>query len=385
MSEPRRSAENVLDACGRPALVECIRTLIQETGPITFARFMDLALYAPGLGYYASLRPGAEGESGALADFQTSPQVHPIFGDVLSAELLRIWRALNCPHPFAIAEPGAGAGELARQILVGLGEREPGLTIVYHAIDGRAPMDRVSIKDVDPLVWWPSLAALRRTGERIHCVVSNEFFDALPVHRLARIAGELREVYVDWTDQGFSEKLLPISDSQLVEVLGERGVAEGWRGEVMGILPDVLEELAGLVDTGVILTIDYGHGVADGRFGAPSGETLLAYHRHHWNDDLYHRVGLQDLTSHLDFAALLRLGRDFGLEPAGALTQRDFLLSRGIAAETERWVTREKTPGRQWQARFAIADLIRPDGLGRLKVAAQTKDRVGYELGPALL
>ncbi|HEX5414291.1 MAG TPA: SAM-dependent methyltransferase, partial [Chloroflexota bacterium] len=135
-------------AFGRPELVGQIRALIRETGPITFARFMELALYAPGLGYYASLHPNPVGESGALADFQTSPQVHPIFGDLLAAELLRIWRALGCPDPFVIAEPGAGVGELARQILAGLAEREPGLVVVYHAVDARAPEDRTIRSDV---------------------------------------------------------------------------------------------------------------------------------------------------------------------------------------------------------------------------------------------
>lgn len=384
MIDSRHSPEPSLDAFGRPALVERIRALIQEAGPITFARFMELALYAPGLGYYSSLRPSVEGESGALADFQTSPQVHPIFGDLLAAELVQVWRARGCPNPFVVAEPGAGAGELARQILAGIKEREPELTVVYHAVDDRALEDRTAQGDVGALAWWSMLAELRRAGERVHCVVSNEFFDALPVHRLARVSGELREAYVDWSDQGFTERLGPLSDPRLGDVLGDRGEAEGWRGEVCGVLPDVVAELAGLMDTGVILTIDYGYGVADGRLGPPNGETLLAYHRHHWNDDLFHRVGLQDLTSHLDFAALFRLGRQPGLEPAGALTQRDFLLSRGLAAATERWVAREKTPGRQWQARFAIADLIRPDGLGKLKVAAQVKGGVRYGVGEAV-
>lgn len=376
MTSSRQRPGSPSGELGRPALVEQIRTLIQETGPITFARFMELALYAPDLGYYATLRTGARDESGALADFQTSPQVHPLFGRLVATELLEIWRALGRPEPFVIAEPGAGAGELAEQILAGFAEREPTISVVYHAVDGRAPPQETT----EAPVWWSNLSELRRAGTRVHCLISNEFFDALPVHRLARIDGRLREVYVDWTEDGFAEKFGPLSDPALAGVLGERGDAEGWRGEVCGVLNDVLEQLAGLVDNGVILTIDYGYGVADGRLGGPPGETLVAYHRHNWNDDVYRRVGRQDLTSHLDFAALFRLGRHFGLEPAGALTQRDFLLSRGLADETERWAVLQTTPGRQWQTRFASADLIRPDGLGRLKVAAQRKGAVEYSL-----
>ena len=130
---------------GRPELVARIRQLIAEQGPITFERFMDLALYEPGLGYYASLAGAPATTSGPLTDFQTSPQVHPLFGRLLARELLEIWRALGQPDPFVIAELGAGFGELAVHVLGGLAERVPALRVEYHAVDVRIPgFDRAS-------------------------------------------------------------------------------------------------------------------------------------------------------------------------------------------------------------------------------------------------
>jgi SAM-dependent MidA family methyltransferase len=359
-------------------LVDELRALIARDGPITFERFMDLALYSPGLGYYTTRSPGTARPARALADFQTSPQVHPAFGDLLARELLQVWETLDRPVPFRLAEPGAGDGTLAGQIVTGLREREPSLVVEYHAVDVGWPQ-----RDATPegeIHWWSSLAALRQSGAKVSCIVSNEFFDALPVHRVAWLGGRLREVYVDWGRAGIFERLGEPSHPALVDWLADRGApAEGWRGEICLRLEPTLRELASLLDRGLVLTIDYGRGPGDDASRPFAEESVVAYHRQQWSDELYQRVGDQDLTSHVDFDALLRLGRQLGLEPAGALTQRDFLLSRGLADNSECWAAREPTAGRQWQARLALAELIRPAGLGRLKVVAQRKG-INYSL-----
>jgi SAM-dependent MidA family methyltransferase len=201
----------------------------------------------------------------------------------------------------------------------------------------------------------------------------------LPVHRVAWTDGRLREVYVDWVD-GFVERLGEPSTPALGAWLSENEVApaEGWRGAICLGLEPTLQAVAGLVPRGVVLTIDYGDvmGEVD-----RSGDGVLAYHRHQWTDDVYARVGEQDLTCKVDFGALLRIGRKYGLEPAGITTQREFLLRLGLAREAERWANREASPGKQWEARFALAELVRPDGLGRLKVVAQRRGPVDCSLG----
>lgn len=365
-----RIAVDNLKLVGRPALVARIRDLIRRDGPITFDRFMDLALYEPGLGYYTSHAALPQGGPGTLADFQTSPQVHPIFGQLVARELVRIWEALGEPRPFLMLELGAGGGELARQILDGLADRMSGVDVVYHAVDVRRGVG------IGELVWWPDLATMAASGRRVDVVVSNEFFDALPVHRLIRVGGELREVYVDWGGHGFVERFGDPSDPTLANLVRHRkGVTrEGWRGEVCRRIDRVLETVAGAIDRGVVLTIDYGYEASDPRY--PDGETLLAYYRHQWSNDVYLRVGEQDLTSHLDVDGFLRAGAQFGLAPARVTNQRDFLRRLGFDEDARQWAERESTPGRQWQSRFAMAELIDPRGLGRLKVVAQTKGDV---------
>jgi SAM-dependent MidA family methyltransferase len=371
---------------------------------MTFDRFMEMALYEPGLGYYAALPPRPDGQSGALADFQSSPQVHRAFGHVLARKLVRIWEALGRPNPFVIVELGAGAGELAEQILEGLVDASAVPLVEYHAVDVRRegteeegtadhrgdlrgsagvsapPLDRAGETPalpgsfrLDQVTWWGSLADLRRAGVRAHCVVSNEFFDALPVHRVAWVGGKLREIYVDWGETGFVERVDDPSNGALARWIADGEVVppEGWRGEICLRLVPTFEAIAGLFDRGVVLTIDYGYETAD-LFQRTEG-TLVAYHRHQWNDDVLRRVGEQDLTSHVDFGAMVRIGRRYGFEPAFLTTQRDFLLRLGLADGVDHWIARESTPGQRWQARFALAELVRPDGLGRLKVLAQQR------------
>ena len=125
-----------------------------------------------------------------------------------------------------------------------------------------------------------------------------------------------------------------------------------------------------------MLTFDYGYELDQLR--DTDTETLVAYHRHQWNDDVYRRVGEQDLTSHLDVDSFLRIGREVGLEPAGVTSQRDYLRGLGFAEEADRWASRQTSPGRQWQARFDMGELVSLGGLGRLKVIAQTKGNISY-------
>src|SRR5262249_45053858 len=122
---------------GRPDLVYLLRDRILRNGPLTLPQFMEAALYEPGLGYYTTPCTRTA-ESHTLADFQTSPQVHPAFGWLVARELAAIWETLDHPSPFVVAELGAGAGELASQIREGLAEAAPDCRLQYHAVDRRA-------------------------------------------------------------------------------------------------------------------------------------------------------------------------------------------------------------------------------------------------------
>jgi SAM-dependent MidA family methyltransferase len=352
--------------------------LIRREGPITFNRFMDVALYDPEGGYYT--RPRTAGQAGPAADYQTSPQVHPIFGDLLAVELVRNWESIGRPGPYVVAELGAGSDELAQQILASLSERAPAIVPQYHAVELRPdPSGKAAVAERAKICRWPALDSLAAAVTGAHVVLSNEFFDALPVHRLTRVGGTLREIYVDVVGERFVERLGELSDPGLAVLVAHRPDArqEGWRGEVCTRIAPMLATIAGLLGQGIVLTIDYGFLMDD-----TPGETLLAYYRHQWNDQIYERVGEQDLTSHLDLTYFLKQGEIVGLEPVSVTTQREFLLGRGFVAEAEHWAAREPTAGRKWQARFAMAELIDPRGLGRLKVVTQRKTYKSEESRP---
>src|SRR6185437_8626056 len=179
-----------------------------------------------------------------------------------------------------------GGGELAGQVLGGLTEEGGPSRVEYHAVDARltrhpspSPMERGDgdrgaealattagiARHNMGLRWWSSLDALREAGIKAHCVVSNEFFDALPVHRVAWLDGRLKEIYVDWGERGFVERVGDPSDDALARWIVDGGIVppEGWRGEICLRLMAIVEVLSEIVGRGVMLSIDYGYETAD--------------------------------------------------------------------------------------------------------------------------
>lgn len=375
-----------------------IRAEIERGGPLTYDRFMEMALYEPGLGYY--LRCPSDPAAGPVSpDFQTSPEVHPAFGELIARFLEMVWQWLGRPDPLVIVEPGAGAGELAHQIAGALAELTSGgepIRFRYHAVDPGYPVRAGAMRSAsraagedqwpagpiqgkaDGISWWRSLDDLVAAGVRAHAVISNEFFDALPVHRVAWIGGRLREIFVDWSGRGFVERLGEPSDPALIEWISASGIVppEGWRGEICLRLRQIWWSFAALIWSGVVLSIDYGDDTASLLGARWYDGTLLAYHRHHWNDELLSRIGEQDLTSQVDFGALVRLGREHGFQPVFRTTQRAFLQRLQRPGDVVRWIASAPSEARRWEAQLALAELMRPDGLGRLTVLLQQRGQL---------
>ncbi|MCL4369706.1 MAG: SAM-dependent methyltransferase [Chloroflexi bacterium] len=171
------------DEQGTPGLVAAIRQEIAAAGGrITFARFMGLALYHPEHGYYR--RPAR--------DYQTSPELHPLFGLLVGCQLAQMWEVLGRPVPFQVVEMGAGRGHLARSVLAYFHQEAPAADLHYIAVDiGPRPAglpEEVEWREVSLGQWPPSSI----TG----CLVSNELVDAFAVHRVVMKDGALQEVYV---------------------------------------------------------------------------------------------------------------------------------------------------------------------------------------------
>lgn len=316
-----------------PELEARIGREIAATGPITFARFMELALYEPGLGYYRrpEARPVREG------DFLTAPEMHPIFGRTLAREIARLWDASGCPDPFRLVEYGAGAGTLALSIADALRRaRSPLVDVLEYEPIEISERRQAELQErfreaglVDSLV-------LDGKPPPVHgLVLANEFLDALPVHRVEWRDGTLRELFVGREDGRFVEVPGAPSSSLLAERLRTDDVdlAEGQQAEVCLELEGWLDGVVARLGRGFVLVIDYGFEAAELYEAGRRAGTLLAYERHRALTDYLAEPGTRDLTAHVDFTALRRLANARGFAELGVATQRDFLVAAGLGEE----------------------------------------------------
>lgn len=360
-------------------LVGRIRDEILGHGPITFARFMELALYDPEHGYYRA----AEARPGRAGDFLTAPETHPVFGRVLAGVLDEMWRVLERPDPFTLREYGAGSGTLALAILDGL--RADGSALLealrYEPVEiGERRRDEVATRlaeagFVDRLAIDEAAAgAGAGPGRRLSgCIVANEFLDALPVHRFEWHAGELRELYVDWRDGRFVDLAGPPSTPALAERLAAEGVelVEGQRGEICLALDGWVAEVAATLERGFVLVIDYGHPAAELYGPARREGTLRAYVRHRVGADPYAHVGRQDLTAHVDITAVQRATERAGLDTLGVTTQAEFLVGAGIGERLEAIRNDPVTTLVDYlELRASLVRLLDPAAMGRFRVIA---------------
>ena len=352
---------------------------IAERGSIPFAEFMDVALYWPGGGYYTGSAAREVSPFGPGGDYYTSPMAHPAFGALLAVQLYQFWLLLDRPNPFWVVEPGSGNGQLCRDILQAASSLPEGFpeSLRYlcldHSQSGALPFPPGASRIVTGGV---PLRNLRG------CVISNELLDSFPVHQVRVEQGQLREVFVALASDG------PAGETRLAERSGdpttpalearlqELGIwlAEGQTAEVNLGLETWAATIAGALEAGFILTIDYGR-TAEELYSAelrPRG-TLVTYHRHIQTDAPFRHVGQQDITAQVDFTSLISAGRRAGLEPLGYSTQARFLRNLGFD-QLRRRVTSWPLPVDQAVTnRAGLLALVRPDGLGDFKVLIQGK------------
>jgi SAM-dependent MidA family methyltransferase len=295
---------------GNPQL---IRAIIDEMGgsPITFERFMELALYHPEHGYYR--KPGRIGKQG---DFLTSPVIHPLFGWAVAGWCRDVWERLGRPPEFTIIEPAAGSGALATAVLDWADGRDDAFrdALRYVAIEPHLPGN-------DPRVEWRN-SPPDALADGV--VVSNEFFDALPVRLFDATSRGPQEVGVAWDGSAFVEVHLGIASI-------DDAPAQG-RFEVNPRAYPTMRALCRLVARGAVLTFDYGY--PQEQLWAPwrmSG-TLLCFYRHTAHEDPYIHVGEQDMTTHVNFSELAAAAEDEGMAVHGPVSQASFLHALGLHA-----------------------------------------------------
>jgi SAM-dependent MidA family methyltransferase len=350
---------------GDPKLVELIRSEIEWGGPITFERFMERALYQPGIGYYAvsAVRPTREG------DFLTAPELHPIFGWTIATQVHEMWERLGKPDEFVLREYGAGSGSLGGAITDGLDRLGSKLDGVLRyepvEIEGRLP----SAADSAPMVG---------------CVIGNEFLDALPVHRLVMTDTGLREIYIAWQQDRFVEVAGELSDPRLASTTGadDQDLAVGHQLEVNLRMGEWLAELGAQIERGYVLLIDYG--LPRSQLLAPerASGTIRAFRGQHVSSDVLSGVGHQDITAHVDLDALESDARSSGFEVLGRTTQASFLMGCGL---DEIYRGAKEQADRDWssalEVRSAVRRLLDPTHLGAYAVVVLGK---GVETEPPL-
>ena len=339
-------------------LQDLIRAEIGATGPIPFARFMELSLYCPEYGYYERIG----NIIGRCGDFFTSASVGRLFGELLAFQFAQ-WldRIADSPrhpattndrfHCVRLLEAGAHDGRLAEDILGWIETRRAPLfeNLEYWILEPsgrRRDAQRKTLRGhLSKVRWYDSWQALPAPG---FCGVmfSNELLDAFPVHRLGWDAGTR-----NWFEWGVGlqrdkfvwihlPKLSPGVETHLLENGPDprcrgshhpmpRGLAEvlpdDFTIEVCPAAVDWWRRAAGVLRRGRLLTFDYGLSAEEFLLPRRARGTLRAFYRHQWNDDVLLRTGLQDLTSHVDFTALRSAGESAGLKTGGFDTQTAFL------------------------------------------------------------
>lgn len=306
-------------------LAELIRQKIETAGGwIPFARFMELALYAPGLGYYSA---GAHkiGESG---DFVTAPEMSALFGRTLARQAAQVLRLTGG----GMLELGAGSGRLALDLLQEL-ERLGQLPERYQVLEVSADLRKRQRRLLEakaphlvPRVEWLDTLPARFTG----LILGNEVLDAMPVHLVAWHEDGMYERGVAWQDGRFGWSEQPLAEGELFDAAKALNPPAGYQSEINLAARAFVATLAGILKQGVMLLLDYGFGESEYYHPQRSRGTLMCHYRHHAHDDPFWLPGLQDITAHVDFSAVASAGLAHGLKFYGYTNQAHFLINCGI-------------------------------------------------------
>jgi SAM-dependent MidA family methyltransferase len=307
-------------------VVAVIDAIAKAGGFLPFDRYMQLVLYAPGLGYYVA---GAR-KFGVAGDFVTAPELTSLFGAALARQLAPVLGATGARE---IVEIGAGSGKLATDLLRSLaaGSAAPSRYRIVEVSPDLVERQRATIARFAPehahRVEW-----LQKLPDRVDgAVVMNEVLDAVPPSIVARAGNEWFEEGVVARDGGtLALARRPLSDTRLIALATGRFPAGDYASELNPAAEALVEDLAHRLAGGALLAIDYGFPRAEFYHPQRTGGTLMAHYRHRAHGDPLRFPGLNDLTAHVDFTAIAEAGERAGLTVAGFASQAAFLLSCGL-------------------------------------------------------
>jgi SAM-dependent MidA family methyltransferase len=366
---------------GSPRLVALVREAIDAAGgAISFAEYMELALFAPDLGYYSA----SAGQFGSGGDFVTAPESSPLFARSVARQAMEILGGLDGGD---ICEVGAGSGALATDLLECLAGADslPG----RYAIVERSPRLREQqrariasrLPDLLPSITWCEDFPRDFRG----LALANEVLDAMPAHRFRVCADGIHECRVGWQDGRFRwvDADCPAGPLQnhiesIVSSL-DHALAQGYESECAPARQEWLSRVGACLAAGVILLFDYGYGRAEYYHPQRSSGTLRCFHRHRAHDDPLVMTGLQDISVHVDFTAIAEAAVAAGLELAGYTTQAEFLIATGLLE-----ACRDVEPASRRHAELTaqIKRLTLPGEMGEaVKVLALARNYQGSLMG----
>ena len=339
-------------------LVEHLRAVIDQAGGwISFQHYMEQALYAPGLGYYAS---GAA-KLGPAGDFVTAPEMTPLFGRTLARTVAAVLDQTGGD----ILELGAGSGRLALDLLLEL-ETLGALPAHYRILEvspdlrqrQREWLGRQAPHLLERVLWLDRLPD-SFTG----VILGNEVLDALPVHLIHWYEGVARARGVILADRHFAWEDRALTDADLLQSCAELPVSGDYLSEVCPAASALVAGLAQGLERGLLLFLDYGFPRAEYYHPQRAMGTLKVHYRHRSLDDPFYLPGLADITAHVDFSAVAQAGQGAGLALLGYTSQAQFLMDAGIL---DLMLAMEPMTPPYLRAASEVQKLLQPTEMGEL-------------------
>jgi len=307
-------------------LIEFIQKNIEEAnGWVSFAEFMQMALYASGLGYYSA---GSQ-KFGAGGDFVTAPEISPLFAQTLSNQFAQV---LQITHG-SMLELGAGTGKLAADVLLTLAEKEvlPTQYFILEVSDHLRQVQRETLLSKLPPSLFNRVQWLTALPENfIGVIFGNEVLDALAVHLIHVTEQGICERGVSNSEAGFTWQDKALLDPNLLAHVAKLNLPTHYLTEVCPAANGLIASLANTLQQGAIIMVDYGFSAPEYYHPQRNQGTLMCHYQQLAHPDPLTYVGLQDITAHVDFTSIAQVGIDHDLQLAGFCSQAQFLMNCGI-------------------------------------------------------
>jgi SAM-dependent MidA family methyltransferase len=349
-------------------LLRHLRETIAAHGPIAFSQYMERCLYAPGLGYYSA----GKTKFGEAGDFVTAPELGELFARCVVHVVQPVLAMLGSEADFL--ELGGGSGAFAESALLALAENgilprrylilEPSADLrerQHERLTAALPaeaMARVAWIDRPPEQNWRGI------------LFANEVIDALPATRFAMRHGEVYEEYVALDGEARLMRVDRPADALVAGAVRHverdlgRPFEDGYRSEILPQLPYWMQAIAGSLEAGVMLFIDYGYVRREFYLPERQDGTLMAHYRHRAHGDPFYLPGLNDLTASVDFTALAEAGNNAGFAVAAYLPQAHFLIAAGLQAVFEQAYERAADDAARYSLAQQVKKLTLPDQMG---------------------